>query len=469
MEHQRPIATRAKRRANTNAPPTPFAVAIACGIIIIMWATVAAAPAAQAAELRMAEFPDVPIRGKILANDPASATVDFEAFSAKLSVPRTWIASVTPAAPAPAVAVPSDPTNDPEEWVRRGEVHLAQENFRAAEAAFRAALAAAPEHRGARDGVLRFEIDTLTRRAFRDTQTRVATDFSPYHGAGATVAEYTAFVAVMMAVELQSESARLARVQTRTLAREREKYLAQVARSNRGTSYDDRTAAQLAEMLGKITQLVERPHEAAMTDAPRFRNDPEKRVAVMRVVAAVFGHAEAIEAVLANADALWAKAHPPTAVARVPDDAATVRNAIIRAENARLGPEVFSEREFALVVATNDYRELLGLDRLRVSRELTQAAKAHSQSMDSGNYFAHRGSDGSSPTERALRAGFPRRSMVGENIQRAAEATDPADVVLRNWQKSPGHHAAICRAEFRFLGVGQSNRLWTQVFGTPAD
>jgi uncharacterized protein YkwD len=107
---------------------------------------------------------------------------------------------------------------------------------------------------------------------------------------------------------------------------------------------------------------------------------------------------------------------------------------------------------------------------LSLAPALTRAARAHSRDMAAHDYFGHTGSDGSTPGERALRAGY-RWSMLGENI--ASGVRTPREAVA-GWLASPDHCANIMTAGFRQLGVAFAvNRAnaqvidWTEDFGTP--
>ena len=63
---------------------------------------------------------------------------------------------------------------------------------------------------------------------------------------------------------------------------------------------------------------------------------------------------------------------------------------------------------------------------LHFNDRLTQAARGHSQDMVNHHYFAHEGSDGSTPAERCLAAGYT--GNTGENIA-AATSSSPVDPI----------------------------------------
>jgi uncharacterized protein YkwD len=107
---------------------------------------------------------------------------------------------------------------------------------------------------------------------------------------------------------------------------------------------------------------------------------------------------------------------------------------------------------------------------LSLASALTRAARAHSRDMVARDFFGHTGSDGSTPGERATRAGY-RWSMVGENI--ASGVRTPQDAVA-GWLASPEHCANIMTAGFRQMGVAfaadPTNARaidWTEDFGAP--
>ena len=90
--------------------------------------------------------------------------------------------------------------------------------------------------------------------------------------------------------------------------------------------------------------------------------------------------------------------------------------------------------------------------------------------MAAHEFFSHDGSDGSTPGERATRAGY-RWSLVGENI--ASGVRTPREAVA-GWLASPHHCANIMTAGFRQMGVAfavnpANAQLidWTEDFGTP--
>lgn len=121
---------------------------------------------------------------------------------------------------------------------------------------------------------------------------------------------------------------------------------------------------------------------------------------------------------------------------------------------------------------TNEFRKQNGLKALALDNNLGKAARQYSQTMAAGDFFAHQGKDGSSPADRAKRAGYE-TGFVGENI--AAGYRTPEDVV-NGWIKSPGHRANMLNTQYNEIGLGyyflqndtgsvNYNSYWTQLFG----
>lgn len=94
---------------------------------------------------------------------------------------------------------------------------------------------------------------------------------------------------------------------------------------------------------------------------------------------------------------------------------------------------------------------------------LELAALMHTLDMQENEHFAHVGTDGSEPGDRARRVGY-RWRVVGENIARYQPTVDR---VVRDWLESPGHCRQIMDASYVEMGAAERDRYWTQVFGVP--
>jgi len=101
---------------------------------------------------------------------------------------------------------------------------------------------------------------------------------------------------------------------------------------------------------------------------------------------------------------------------------------------------------------------------------LAKASLDHSRDMASRSVLSHEGRDGSSPADRAGRAGYKWR-IVGENV---ASGPSTADEVMRGWLASPHHCSNIMDPRFTEMATAfyvdkksTSVIYWTQLFGLP--
>lgn len=129
-----------------------------------------------------------------------------------------------------------------------------------------------------------------------------------------------------------------------------------------------------------------------------------------------------------------------------------------------------SRYDAELLRLTNAERQKAGLPPLRLASKLGQAAQRHAEDMARNNFFDHKGSNGSQPSDRAKAAGYS-FSYIGENI--AAGRATPAETI-RQWMSSPGHRSNILKREYTEIGFGyvsapstRYRHYWVQVFGTP--
>ena len=155
---------------------------------------------------------------------------------------------------------------------------------------------------------------------------------------------------------------------------------------------------------------------------------------------------------------LWIVVAQPFTTPRIRDAAAVRRLVLALTNQARAHARTCGWRRFPPAAP------------LALAPALTRAARAHSLDMVAQGFFSHAGSDGSTPGERATRAGY-RWSMVGENI---ASGVGTPRAVVAGWLASPHHCANIMTAGFRQMGVAfavdRANPqaiAWTEDFGTP--
>ena len=104
------------------------------------------------------------------------------------------------------------------------------------------------------------------------------------------------------------------------------------------------------------------------------------------------------------------------------------------------------------------------------SVELDRVALAHARDMAARKQMSHTGSDGSTPGERATRAGYRWRT-IGENV---AYGQPTAERVVAGWLESPPHCKNIMDPDYSDMGIGvaetprgEAGPYWSQVLGRP--
>lgn len=123
------------------------------------------------------------------------------------------------------------------------------------------------------------------------------------------------------------------------------------------------------------------------------------------------------------------------------------------APRARTAP--LATLESSVLVDINAFRAEHGLSRLRLSPELSEAARGHSDEMAVDGYFAHHSAGGEAFWKRIERF-YPsqpwRYWSVGENLLWRSPGIDAGDA-LRLWLASPEHRANLLNPRWREIGV----------------
>lgn len=107
------------------------------------------------------------------------------------------------------------------------------------------------------------------------------------------------------------------------------------------------------------------------------------------------------------------------------------------------------------------------LEPLAMNEDLLEAARGHSEWMESTDTFSHTGAGGSNPTQRAEAAGWD-GGGVGENIAgwfSSGNNVDQQDVVEERHGallRSPGHLANIMNENWSEAGIGGATGDWEQ-------
>jgi uncharacterized protein YkwD len=111
--------------------------------------------------------------------------------------------------------------------------------------------------------------------------------------------------------------------------------------------------------------------------------------------------------------------------------------------------------ERGVLAEVNALRRSRGLAPLRLSRQLSTAARTHSTAMARRGFFRHESADGSPFWQRVRRyyaAGGYGHWSVGENLLWSSPNVD-ARGALRMWLSSPPHRRTLLTREWREIGL----------------
>jgi uncharacterized protein YkwD len=109
-----------------------------------------------------------------------------------------------------------------------------------------------------------------------------------------------------------------------------------------------------------------------------------------------------------------------------------------------------------VVCLINAERAERGLSLLRRNAALERAAAGHAQDMVRHGYLSHNSRSGSTPEQRAARAGYRRTGpqwIVAENLGFTTGVRDPG-FIMRAWLGSRVHRENLLGRRFRDVGVG---------------
>ncbi len=108
-----------------------------------------------------------------------------------------------------------------------------------------------------------------------------------------------------------------------------------------------------------------------------------------------------------------------------------------------------------VIQLVNQYRANLGLPALTTNGSLVAAAQGHVDWMIRTNSYGHTGEGGSTPTDRAYAAGYP-RGIVYENWVSAQSPENALDW----WDHSPIHQATLRLPDAVDIGVGYNDGVY---------
>ena len=144
--------------------------------------------------------------------------------------------------------------------------------------------------------------------------------------------------------------------------------------------------------------------------------------------------------------------------------------------------------ERSILHYVNAERKKRGLPVLSGHPALIKAARSHSRRGAKTGHFEHTGADGSSPTDRASRAGYA--GGVAENLWRSStkggkgrvwksrfqwsDERELGKAAVISWMNSPGHRKNILWPDGKHIGIGvaedkKGQAYFTQCFGNSPD
>jgi uncharacterized protein YkwD len=127
------------------------------------------------------------------------------------------------------------------------------------------------------------------------------------------------------------------------------------------------------------------------------------------------------------------------------------------AEDQADGAQSTQEFETTTVCLLNQARTARGLPQLRYDAQLAEAARGHSSSMSSQDFFSHDSLSGSSFATRIEATGYIRGAsswFVGENIAYGSLSLGTPQALMTAWMHSPEHRRNILNRRFREVGPG---------------
>ncbi len=147
------------------------------------------------------------------------------------------------------------------------------------------------------------------------------------------------------------------------------------------------------------------------------------------------------------------------------------RNSYEKASRGALSGRDYSQTKLDAEKARdliNAYRKEKGLKPLRISMELTNAAKAHSRDLARWDRISHYGSDGSNPWDRVKRTGYSAR-LAAENVGTGQSSIEE---VMKGWKASEGHNKNLLMPDAQHMGIAlvqdprtEFKTFWTLVLG----
>lgn len=126
----------------------------------------------------------------------------------------------------------------------------------------------------------------------------------------------------------------------------------------------------------------------------------------------------------------------------------------------KISPNDIGDIQFRMLDSVNTLRQAAGVPAVELDAQLNAAAATHSRDMSAQNRPWLFGSDGSSPLDRAKRAGF-QGQVIGENI---SESYETELETLAAWMRQTDTRSVILDPKARRMGIAwfqePSSKLW---------
>ena len=126
----------------------------------------------------------------------------------------------------------------------------------------------------------------------------------------------------------------------------------------------------------------------------------------------------------------------------------------------KIGPKDTGDIQFRMLDSVNTLRQAAGVPTVELDAQLNAAAATHSRDMSAQNRPWLFGSDGSSPLDRAKRAGF-QGQVIGENI---SESYETELETLAAWMRQADTRGVVLDPKARRMGIAwfqePAGKLW---------
>ncbi len=126
----------------------------------------------------------------------------------------------------------------------------------------------------------------------------------------------------------------------------------------------------------------------------------------------------------------------------------------------KIGPNDTGDIQFRMLDSVNTLRQAAGVPAVELDAQLNAAAATHSRDMSAQNRPWLFGSDGSSPLDRAKRAGF-QGQVIGENI---SESYETELETLAAWMRQADTRGVVLDPKARRMGIAwfqePAGKLW---------